>query len=208
MNAMTKAVVLSACLIALAACGDDKEETPAGGAGGAGGESGSSGASGAGEGGTSGAGEGGTGGGGSGGTGGTGGTGGMMAEPVVCGGETCGAPSNSAVRACCVATTDVCGEMVLGGFAGPCAVPIPPHPDCESAMLRSLVIPSCCTAEGRCGISAMRFFMEPCTSIEDIIAMGTDSDAGAGDGGAADDGGMMGSNPLGSALPDPATCTP
>jgi len=204
MNAMTKAVVLSACLIALAACGsDDKDETPAGGAGGAGGESGSSGASGAGEGGTAGGGEGGTSGGGS---GGTGGTGGMMAEPVVCGGVTCGAPSNSAVRACCVAATDVCGEMVPGGLAGPCAVPIEPHPDCDSAMIRSFVIPSCCTAEGRCGISAMRFFMEPCTSIEDIIAMGTDGDAGAADGGAADDGGT--GSPLGGALPEPATCTP
>jgi hypothetical protein len=204
MNAMTKAVVLSACLFALAACGDDKEETPAGGAGGAGGESGSSGASGAGEGGTSGAGEGGTGGGGSGGTGGTGGTGGMMAEPVVCGGETCGVPSNTRLRACCVAETDECGEMVPGGIFGPCAVPVDPHPDCESTMLGTFVIPSCCTAEGRCGIASMRFFDEPCTSIEDIVALAA-GDGGTADGG-AEDGGT--GSPLGDNLPAPATCTP
>ena len=204
MNAMMKVVLMSACLIALAACGsDDSEDGGNAGSGGAGGESGSSGASGAGEGGTSGGGSGGTGG-----TagGGTGGTGGMMAEPVVCGGETCGAPSNARLRACCVAETNECGEMVPGGIFGPCAVPVEPHPDCESAMLGTFVIPSCCSADSRCGIAAMRLFDEPCTSIEDIIALAADAGAGEGDGGAADGGG--GGISFGENLPAPAACTP
>jgi hypothetical protein len=192
MNAMTKAVVLSACLIALAACGsDDKDETPAAGTGGAGGESGSSGASGAGEGGTSG--------GGSGGTGGTGGTGGMMAEPVVCGGETCGAPSSATRRACCIEATQTCGEN-FAGF-GECAEPVESHPECESAMIRSFMVPSCCTPEGRCGLSAPMFGFD-CMSNEDTLALGPDG--GVADGGTAD-GGM---NPFGEAVPMPSACTP
>jgi hypothetical protein len=200
---MMKAVVMSACLIALAACGsDDKEDETNAGAGGDGGASGSSGASGAGEGGTSGGGSGGTGGV----TGGTGGAGGMMAEPVVCGGETCPAPMSGTSRACCVAATDVCGEMIPSFTQ--CAVPIEPHPDCESAAIRNFTIPSCCSAEGRCGLAAMRLFMEPCTSIEDILELAASAaDGGIGDGGTAEDGGT-GSNPIGDNLPAPAACTP
>jgi hypothetical protein len=204
MNAISKAVVLSACVIALAACGsDDKEETPAG----AGGSGGSSGSSGAGDGGTAGGGTGGTAGGG---TGGTGGTGGMMAEPVVCGGETCATPSNNRLRACCVEDTDVCGEMIIGGFFGRCAVPVEPHPDCESASIMSFTVPSCCTTEGRCGISFAQVFMEPCTSIEDLLALAADAGAGEGDGGAADGGAADGGGGIsfGENVPDPAPCTP
>lgn len=201
MNAIMKAVVMGACLVALAACGSDDDEgegnAGAGGAGGEGGDSGSSGASGAGEGGASGAGEGGTSGAGEGGTSG-GGTGGMMAEPVVCGGETCGTPSSDRLSACCA--DDECGVMTIGVTPARCTVPVQSHPDCDGAMLGNFEIPSCCNAEGRCGLAAMRLFDEPCTSIEGLLQLAAD----AADGGTADGGGIS----FGDNVPDPAACTP
>jgi hypothetical protein len=193
MRAIAKALLMSACVLALVACGsDDKDDggnagTGSGGTGGAG----EGGTSGAGEGGTSGAGEGGTSGtSGAGGSGGAGG--GMVAPPVVCGGTTCDVPASRALQACCVDDGDVCGQEVRGGFIGDCSPPAVPDDECESVMLMSVPITGCCD-EGRCGIGAGVIFGDPCTSIEEIQEL-ADADGGPSTGA------------LGN-LPAPKACT-
>lgn len=194
MRAIAKAFLMSACVLALVACGgDDKDDggnagTGTGG-GGSGGSSGSgSGGTSGGTGGTSGtSGAGGTGGGGS------GGTGGMVAAPVMCGGMTCPAPMSSRLVACCVDDGDVCGEEIRGGFIGDCAPPAVPDDECESAMLMGFPIVGCCD-EGRCGIGAGVIFGDACTSIEELQEL-ADTDGGT-------------AMPGMSALPAPAACTP
>jgi hypothetical protein len=193
MRAIAKALLMSACVLALVACGDDKEDGGNAGTGTGGG--GSGGTSGAGEGGTSGAGEGGTSGtSGAGGSGGgvSGGAGGMVAPPVMCGGMTCPAPASRQLVACCVDDGDVCGQEVRGGFIGDCAPPAVPDDECESVMLMSFPIVGCCD-EGRCGIGAGVIFGDPCTSIEELQEL------------AEADGG--GTSPIGN-LPAPKACTP
>jgi hypothetical protein len=182
MRAIAKALMISACVLALAACGGDDGDggaagTASGGTGG--GDSGS----------------GGTGGGdsGSGGTGG-GGTGGM-ASPVMCGGMTCPAPTVTAFAACCVDDGDVCGQEIRGGLFGQCAPPTVPDDECENISVRGVEIIGCCTPEGRCGIGAGMFLGEPCTSIEDVQEL---AQTDGGD----DMGGMFGE------LPMPKACTP
>jgi hypothetical protein len=207
--------MLSACVIALgAACGDDGETdgnntggTGGGNTGGSAGDSGEGGSGGSDSGGSGGS-TGGSGGstGGSGGS--TGGSGGGAAEPVVCGGETCDPPMNPRLRACCVEGTDECGEKIPGGFVGgDCVLPVVSHPDCEEGTLMGLggsgmMIPSCCTPEGACGLTAPLLGFD-CTSIEEIVE--TMNPDGGVDGGSAD-GGMP---PRVSVTPPaPATCTP
>jgi hypothetical protein len=191
MRAIAKALMISACVLALAACGGDDGEGGAAGtaSGGTGGGDSGSGGTGGGD-----SGAGGTGGGdsGAGGTGG-GGTGGMVAPPVMCGGMTCPAPASSRLVACCVDDGDVCGEEIRGGFIGDCAVPAVPDDECESVMVMSFEIVGCCD-EGRCGIGAGIIFGDPCTSIEELQEL-ADSDAGGG--------GMAIGN-----LPAPKACTP
>jgi hypothetical protein len=193
MRAIAKAFLMSACVLALVACGDDADDGGTAGTG-----TGGGGAGGAGEGGTSGAGEGGTSGAGEGGTSGAGGaagtgSGGMMAPPVMCGGMTCPTPASASLRACCVDDGDVCGQEIRGGFIGECAPPAVPDDECESVMLMSFPITGCCD-EGRCGIGAGIIFGDPCTSIEELQEL-ADSDAGGG--------GMAIGN-----LPAPKACTP
>lgn len=214
MERMAKLLILSACVIALGvACGsDDSDDSNAGaGAGTTGGSAGSSGTSGgsAGSSGTSGgtSGTGGTGGAGSGGTGGT------MAAPVVCGGMTCPAPSNSRLTACCVEADDTCGEKIPGGFImSECAAPVVPDDECESVTAMGFTVPSCCTPEGRCGITAPLIGL-PCTANEDLdeLANGGDggmADGGASDGGMSEDGGRGFMNPFAGMAPPPGPCTP
>jgi hypothetical protein len=159
--------MISACVLALAACGGDDSEGGAAGtaSGGTGGGDSGSGGTGGGD-----SGSGGTGGGdsGSGGTGGGGGTGGMVAAPVMCGGMTCPTPANSRLAACCIDDGDVCGEEIRGGFIGDCALPAVPDDECEGAMIMTFEITGCCTPEGRCGLGAGVIFGDPCTSIEEL----------------------------------------
>lgn len=212
MKAIAKALVLSACVLALTACGgDDSDDGNAGaGAGGSSG-SGSGGTSGSGSGGTSGTGgtSGASGTGGTGGTGGsTGGAGGTMAAPVVCGGVTCDAPSNARLRSCCVEGTDECGEKFPGGFImSTCTVPATPDDECEGIMLMGFNVPGCCTPEGRCGIGAGPIFGESCTSIEDLQALAA-GDGGVDDGGVADGGAADGGMSQFPDAPEPKACTP
>ncbi len=193
MRAMAKALLMSACVLALVACGgDDTDDSGNAGTGTGGG--GSGGSSGAGDGGTSGGtgGTSGTSGAGGTGGGGAGGTGGMVAPPVMCGGTLCEAPASRALQACCVDDGDVCGQEVRGGFIGDCAPPAVPDDECEGVMLMSLQITGCCD-EGRCGIGAGVIFGDPCTSIEELQELAD-----------ADGGGDMA---IGN-LPAPKACTP
>jgi hypothetical protein len=205
--------MVSACVLALGACGDDGGDgNTTGGTGGAtGGSSGSAGDSGEGgsdSGGTGGT-TGGTGGGDTGGTGGTtGGTGGTMAVPVMCGGMECPTPMNTRLRACCVDDGDVCGEEIPGGFIGTCAAPVESHPECDEGSIAGLggmamMVPSCCTPEGQCGLTAPILEFD-CTSNEEI--MGLLDDAGVSDGGTSDAGSSR-PRPMVTA-PAPSTCTP
>ena len=82
------------------------------------------------------------------------------------------------LRACCVDDGDVCGQEIIGGFFGECAVPVEPHADCESVMAMSFTVPSCCTPEGKCGLDATIIGL-PCMSNEEWIDLATDEDGGA-----------------------------
>jgi len=199
-------------------CGGDADDCSAGTAAAGTGSGGAAGSATGGSGATSGA------AGASGSSTGTGGSGGMMAAtggagglgapmPVECGTTTCEPdPMGSAfIRPCCVdMATATCGTMLP--LIGMCAEPVDPDPRCDSIMVMSFVIPSCCTADNRCGISSAMFSADACTSIEDITAMfempdGGADDGGTGDGGMPDGGGgMMGMNPFGATLPAPKAC--
>ena len=161
-------IVFFACACAVA-CGDDDEPSDAGSDedaatnGGRGGRGGST----AGTGGRGG--RGGTGGstGGISGRGGGSGTGGMMVQctepaptqPVVCGGQTCTAPTymnNQCVIACCasVGGQEVCGAKSTNPmFTGACEPPAVADPSCPDVDNQGTPLEGCCNqAEGVCGI--------------------------------------------------------
>jgi hypothetical protein len=209
--------MLSACVIALGtACGDDGGEggNNTGGTGGTTGGSGGT-AGDAGEGGSGGSDSGGSGGSDSGGTGGTtggaggmtGGSGGMMAGPIMCDDVECPASTTRGLVTCCVDDGNVCGQRIQG-FGRICAAPVEPHPDCEQGSISGLggsamMIPSCCTPDGACGLVAPLLDLE-CTSNEEIIEMMTPD--GGVDGGTSDAGVRPGRPMI---VPGtPATCTP
>lgn len=79
--------------------------------------------------------------------------------PVVCGGQTCQAPSfmnNMCVYACCaqVGGAQVCGAKSTNPmFATECVPPATPDPSCPDADAMGMTLKGCCNAaQGKCGI--------------------------------------------------------
>jgi len=127
-------------------CGDDDSS-------GAGGEAGTSGAPSGGTGDDGGE-------GGGGGSSGAGPVAGATATaPVECGSATCQSPAAAMgfMTACCFdAASSTCGASFMGNA---CSVPPEPDPRCPSVDVGGgfLMLASCCTADGRCGIDASQF---------------------------------------------------
>jgi hypothetical protein len=192
-----------ACACAIACGDDDDEPTDAGNdsevsEGGRGGRGGS----GTGAGGRGG--RGGTAGQGTAGRGPTGGTGMMMTQctepaptqPVVCGGQTCEAPTyqgNQCVIACCatVAGAEVCGAKSTNPmYTTGCEPPVSADPDCPDLEGQGNPLEGCCnTAQGVCGIiSTLR---PGCITMSSLITLpdplqacgSTSDDAGTDDAG-------------------------
>jgi hypothetical protein len=135
------------------------------------------------------------------GTSGSGGTAGNMPMPIPCGSTEC-QPTGSFIRqACCVEATSTCGERFAFG-GGACAEPVDPDPRCDSLMVMTFRVPSCCNMDNRCGIDTSGFGMPGCISLDEL------ADIQGGDGGVADGGTGMGMNPFGGIvmLPAPRDC--
>jgi len=199
---------IRALLIAIAcscavACGDDEDTSDAGGDDGGAGTSGRGGSS-AGTGGRGGRGGSGAAGRGTAGRGPTGGTGMMMVQctepaptqPVVCGGQTCQAPTyegNTCVVACCatVGGAEVCGAKSTNPmYTTQCEPPAVADPACPDVESQNGPLEGCCNAaQGVCGIiSTLR---PGCITMSTLIELpedpqacsGTPDDAGAEDAG-------------------------
>jgi hypothetical protein len=144
----TLLIMLLAFTSALA-CGEDGDPADQPVAGSAGGASGASGS-------------GGSGGGGAG--GGTGGAPSAMTT-VMCGTGTCMAPAIAAgfITPCCAdQATSTCGTSLMGSA---CAAAPVSDPRCPSASIMGFImLASCCTAQGECGIDASQFGMS-CVSL-------------------------------------------
>ena len=85
--------------------------------------------------------------------------------PVVCGGETCSAPTgygnNTCVYSCCatVGGKEVCGaKSTLAMFPTACEPPVTPDPACPDLEAMNMPFEGCCNvAMGKCGfISPVR----------------------------------------------------
>jgi len=168
-RALSLSLIVGFLCVGVVGCGDDEDETPAGGTGGSGGSGGSSGTAGDGGDGGGGTGGGGTGGDGGGGTGGggTGGTGGMPAPdltPISCPGATamCGPVSAGGMmlQPCCdAANGDICGAVTGGTVAAPVCTGVGQvGTDVDAAIcptfINALNMPAsgCCRPEGKCGL--------------------------------------------------------
>ena len=86
------------------------------------------------------------------------------------------------MSACCVADTDACGEKFTG--FGQCAVPVPADDECEGATLRGMMVQSCCTDDGLCGLAPAGL---GCLSAERLNELAA-GDGGMPDGGDSDSG--------------------
>jgi hypothetical protein len=105
--------------------------------------------SGSGGGGRGGSGRGGTGGG----SGGASGAAGRPATTIQCGASVCESAANSFARACCAdEASSTCGTSVTGGR---CTKPVTGTRGCPTFNVAGiLMLPSCCTSKGMCGIDA------------------------------------------------------
>ena len=170
------------CLTALAACGDDDSSTPDAGTS-TGGKSGSGGK----------------------GTAGSSG-GGAAGQPgiVKCGSMTCTASPAAALLGtgatpCCAdQTTSTCGMTAQDGS---CMKPVESDPRCPSVNIMGFImLPSCCSDGGQCGINAAMFGMPGCVELAQaamlagsmggggLVALPAARACDAADGGAADAG--------------------
>jgi len=134
---------------------------------------------------------------------GTAGSAGMAAMPIECGSTTCEPTGSFFMRACCAdSATSTCGMSFSFGGGGGCSVPVDPDPRCDSITIMTFQLPSCCTADNRCGIDSSGFDMGGCRSLDELaeIAMG---DGGVGDGGMPM---TMGGFDISVVLPEPRDC--
>jgi hypothetical protein len=166
-RALSLSLIVGFLCVGAVGCGDDEEETPAGGSGGSGGSSGTAGDGGDGGGGTGGDGGdggGGTGGGGTGGDGGGGaGGGGPDLTPISCPGATamCGPviAGGMMLPSCCdAANGDICGARTDAMDATKCTGVGQVGTDVDAAIcptfINALNTPAsgCCRPEGKCGL--------------------------------------------------------
>lgn len=86
---------------------------------------------------------------------------------VACGSKSCVAPGGGFASPCCVdSETETCGMSFMG--AG-CSAPEPGDERCPSLM-GFVTLPSCCTPEGMCGISAAMFGMPGCIELSEAVS--------------------------------------
>jgi hypothetical protein len=112
-------------------------------------------------------GRGGAGGGGTGGRKSTTGTAGSSSDAVKCGSMMCQSPAGAMgfITACCAdEKTSTCGTSAMGGT---CAVPSAGDPRCPKVEVMGfgITLPSCCTAQGQCGLDASMFGMPGCIDL-------------------------------------------
>jgi hypothetical protein len=116
--------------------------------------------------------------------------------PVVCGGQTCAAPTgymmNMCVYACCatVGGAQVCGAKSTNPmYATGCEPPVTADPACPDLMAQGTSLKGCCNvAQGKCGIiSTVR---PGCITMSSLVMLPNPllSCDGSADGGAADAG--------------------
>jgi hypothetical protein len=89
------------------------------------------------------------------------------AGAVKCGSATCEAPAAAMgfISACCAdEATSTCGMTSLMG--GQCTMPGKTDPRCPAISAMGFMIPSCCTAQGMCGVDASMFGFGGCTDLE------------------------------------------
>jgi hypothetical protein len=119
----------------------------------------------------------------------------MSMTEVECGTETCtvtGTLATFAKPCCASASTSTCGTVTTGSTT--CVAVVEPDPRCENLNLPGgIVVPSCCTTDGRCGFDAATFGMPGCVSIEDAVAQSMMMDAGMVDAAGVD-------------IPEPRAC--
>jgi hypothetical protein len=106
----------------------------------------------------------------------SGGTGGAKADAagssssatgnVECGSTSCSSPPGGFAMACCAdADKGVCGVSLMGAQ---CSVPEPGDERCPGVDVMGFVmLPSCCTDNGMCGINPAMFGMPGCVELGD-----------------------------------------
>jgi hypothetical protein len=89
-----------------------------------------------------------------------------QATSVKCGSATCMSPAAAMgfITACCAdEATSTCGTAAMGGA---CAKPIPDDPRCPGIdVMGVIMLPSCCSQNGMCGIDASMFGMPGCVDL-------------------------------------------
>lgn len=92
------------------------------------------------------------------------GTGGAGPKTAPCGSKNCEPPAEGTAEACCMdAFSSTCGFMLPGGM---CAPSVLGDPRCPSVSVGGgIMLPSCCTDDGQCGIDATMFGMPGCVDL-------------------------------------------
>jgi hypothetical protein len=88
------------------------------------------------------------------------------AANVECGSKSCSSPPGGFAMACCAdADKGVCGVSLMGAQ---CSVPEPGDERCPGVDVMGFVmLPSCCTDNGMCGINPAMFGMPGCVELGD-----------------------------------------
>lgn len=84
-----------------------------------------------------------------------------FAMAVRCGAKMCTSPGGFAAACCADEKTETCGMSFMGGR---CSLPEPGDERCPGVM-GLVTLPSCCTADGMCGINASMFGMPGCIEL-------------------------------------------
>jgi hypothetical protein len=86
-------------------------------------------------------------------------------QSVACGSSTCTAPGGGFAMACCAEeSSGTCGMSVMGGA---CSKPVAGDERCPPvSIMGAIMLPSCCTPEGLCGIDPSMFGMPGCVDLK------------------------------------------
>lgn len=90
---------------------------------------------------------------------------------ITCGSTTCMPPEGGGLTACCLDPfSSTCGTSKAGGMCGTAQVTGDPRCPAVDIMM-GVMLPSCCTDDGKCGIDATMFGMPGCVDLATAAEM-------------------------------------